>query len=399
MKKRFLATLMSIFLILNVSISVKADTLSDNKVKFNEISTKAKDLDSEIANLNSQISTLNHQISNNQSEINKVQSEIDKTNKQIDQINKDIKSNQELLSARLREIYKSGTGYSADLVKFILESDSLSDFYNRVTSSKKLVETDNAIIDKNKDLSNQLEESNKVVKEKKDGLETLHSNIQNNLTSVNSKQQQVVADKEALNNEMASLAAAIAENEQKLIQHSLDVINSSSPSRGDLDNSILTLSALQSQITTQSIRQTVASAIALGKDKLSKMPVPVAPAVTAAPTAPTAPAVTASLSSPPTDAKKTLNVELTAYSGDGTTKMGLKTVRDPNGISSVAVDPNVIPLGSKLYIPGYGYAIASDTGGVIQGNIIDLFMNTTEECLEFGRQQATITIVAYPGEW
>lgn len=384
MKKRFLATLMSIILIFSVSISVKADTLSDDKVKFNEVSTKAKDLDSEIANLNSQISSLNDQVLKNESEIDKVQSEIDNTNLQIDQINKDIKSNQDLLSARLREIYKSGTGYNAELVNFILESASLSDLYNRISSSKKLVDTDNEIIDKNKDLSNQLEESNKTVKEKKDGLETLHSSIQNNLDSVNSKQQQVVADKDELNKEMASLAAAIAENEQKLVQHSIDIVNSASPSWVDLDNAILTLSSIQNQITTQSIQQEVASSIASGKDKLSKIPVP---------------AVTVSLSNPPTDAKKTLDVELTAYSGDGITKMGLKTVRDPNGISSVAVDPNVIPLGSKLYIPGYGYAIASDTGGLIKGNIIDLFMNSTAECFAFGRQHATISIVAYPGEW
>ncbi|MEM5767870.1 MAG: 3D domain-containing protein [Bacillota bacterium] len=42
----------------------------------------------------------------------------------------------------------------------------------------------------------------------------------------------------------------------------------------------------------------------------------------------------------------------------------------------MAVDPNVIPLRSKLYVPGYGYASAEDIGGAIQGNRIDLFMDT-----------------------
>ena len=79
--------------------------------------------------------------------------------------------------------------------------------------------------------------------------------------------------------------------------------------------------------------------------------------------------------------------------------MGLRPVREPNGISTVAVDSSVIPLGSKVYVEGYGVAIASDTGGAIKGNKIDLFMNSESECLQFGRRPVTVTILAYPGEW
>ncbi len=59
----------------------------------------------------------------------------------------------------------------------------------------------------------------------------------------------------------------------------------------------------------------------------------------------------------------------------------------------VAVDPKVIPLGTKLYIPGYGYAVAGDTGGAIKGNKIDLFMDTTKECLNFGRRNVTVYVL------
>ncbi len=58
----------------------------------------------------------------------------------------------------------------------------------------------------------------------------------------------------------------------------------------------------------------------------------------------------------------------------------------------VAVDPNVIPLGTKLYIEGYGNAIAGDTGGAIKGNRIDLFMNSRSEAMRFGRRQVKVTI-------
>jgi 3D (Asp-Asp-Asp) domain-containing protein len=58
-----------------------------------------------------------------------------------------------------------------------------------------------------------------------------------------------------------------------------------------------------------------------------------------------------------------------------------------------AVDPNVIPLGTKLYIPGYGNAIADDIGGAIQGHRIDLFMETLDEAFEYGVRNVTVYII------
>ena len=65
----------------------------------------------------------------------------------------------------------------------------------------------------------------------------------------------------------------------------------------------------------------------------------------------------------------------------------------------VAVDPRVIPLGTKLYITSvdgswtYGEAIAGDTGGAIKGNRVDLFFNTRAECMNFGRRQIKVYIL------
>ena len=83
---------------------------------------------------------------------------------------------------------------------------------------------------------------------------------------------------------------------------------------------------------------------------------------------------------------KVYEMEATAYtiSDDGwsnRTASGMTTF-----VGMVAVDPDVIPLGTKLYIEGYGIAIAGDTGGAIQGNIVDLFFNSSSECYEFGRK-------------
>ena len=59
----------------------------------------------------------------------------------------------------------------------------------------------------------------------------------------------------------------------------------------------------------------------------------------------------------------------------------------------IAVDPSVIPLGTRVYVPGYGNAVAADTGGAISGNKIDLCFNTRAEALQWGRRTVTITIL------
>lgn len=101
--------------------------------------------------------------------------------------------------------------------------------------------------------------------------------------------------------------------------------------------------------------------------------------------------------------KKKLTVTATAYdpyppggSGLGITANGMKA---QYGV--VAVDPRVIPLGTKLYIESpddgaswsYGYCIAADTGGAIKGNKIDLCYNTVSECIQFGRRSANVYIL------
>jgi len=59
----------------------------------------------------------------------------------------------------------------------------------------------------------------------------------------------------------------------------------------------------------------------------------------------------------------------------------------------VAVDPNVIPLGTRLYVEGYGFAIAADIGSAIIGNKIDLYMESLTESRRFGRQNVIVYIL------
>lgn len=90
---------------------------------------------------------------------------------------------------------------------------------------------------------------------------------------------------------------------------------------------------------------------------------------------------------------RSMDVLATGYSAkepglDYCTATGARAV---HGV--IAVDPHVIPLGTHVYVPGYGYAVAADTGGAIKGNHIDLCFDTVEECVQWGRRPVTIIIL------
>jgi peptidoglycan DL-endopeptidase CwlO len=90
---------------------------------------------------------------------------------------------------------------------------------------------------------------------------------------------------------------------------------------------------------------------------------------------------------PASDGTRQLVVDAVAYHLPGRTASGL-----PVGIGVIAVDPTVIPLGTRVFVPGYGSAVAADTGSAIKGLIIDLWMPTTAQARAWGRRTVTITI-------
>ncbi|MGE1108601.1 cell wall-binding protein EntB [Bacillus wiedmannii] len=100
--------------------------------------------------------------------------------------------------------------------------------------------------------------------------------------------------------------------------------------------------------------------------------------------------------------KRELTVVATAYTADpsenGTyggrvlTAMGHDLTANPN-MRIIAVDPKVIPLGSKVWVEGYGEAIAGDTGSAIKGNRIDVLMGSKSKAMNWGRQTVKVKIL------
>jgi len=104
-----------------------------------------------------------------------------------------------------------------------------------------------------------------------------------------------------------------------------------------------------------------------------------------------------STASAPSAASKELIMEATAYTAScegcsGITATGINLKENPNA-KIISVDPTIIPLGSKVYVEGYGEAIAGDTGGAIKGNKIDVFIPSQQDAINFGVKQLKVTIL------
>ncbi|QGH36472.1 LysM peptidoglycan-binding domain-containing protein [Gracilibacillus salitolerans] len=94
---------------------------------------------------------------------------------------------------------------------------------------------------------------------------------------------------------------------------------------------------------------------------------------------------------------ETISVTATAYTAEcdgcsGVTATGIDLLENRN-MKVIAVDPSVIPLGTRVHVEGYGEAIAGDTGGAIKGNKIDIHVPTKDEAYEWGVRSVDVTIL------
>jgi 3D (Asp-Asp-Asp) domain-containing protein len=92
-------------------------------------------------------------------------------------------------------------------------------------------------------------------------------------------------------------------------------------------------------------------------------------------------------------ADSVLRMVATAYTASCYGCSGITALGYHAGHGIVAVDPRVIPLGTHLFIPGYGAAIAGDTGGAIKGSRIDLGFNSFSDAIQFGRREITVYVI------
>ena len=382
-KKLTLFSLIVVFFISFINTNFAYATPQD---KINESLKKYQTLDSEILELNSKIESLDIEIDkttlklkeNNQA-ISDIKSQIEINESKLKQTKEEIEKAQIVLDNRVRTMYK--TNMSSNILVSVITSKNITDLFSRVQAISKILSTDKEILSDINNKKNELDLTIKNLNTKNSELATLKNIIEEDLKTIENKKSEQEKYLEQLNSEKESAFAIIEENEKILISDSLAIANSSSASTSELQNAIDSLKSYIPLLNSSKIINMARDGISNAESRINELNKPIVDN--------SADIATGTIG----NVVKTLTMESTAYYGHGTTALGLKPVRNPNGLSTIAVDPNVIPLGTKVYVSGYGLAIAADTGGAIKGNIIDVFLNSYEECYSWGRRQVTVQIL------
>lgn len=379
-------TLFSLIVVLFISVINTNSAYATPQDKINESLKKYQTLDSEILELNSKIESLDIEIDkttlklkeNNQA-ISDIKNQIEINESKLKQTKEEIEKAQIVLDNRVRTMYK--TNMSSNILVSVITSKNITDLFSRVQAISKILSTDKEILSDINNKKNELDLTIKNLNTKNSELATLKNIIEEDLKTVENKKSEQEKYLEQLNSEKEYAFAIIEENEKILISDSLAIANSSSASTSELQNAIDSLKSYIPLLNSSKIINMARYGISNAESRINELNKPIVDN--------SADIATGTIG----NVVKTLTMESTAYYGHGTTALGLKPVRNPNGLSTIAVDPNVIPLGTKVYVSGYGLAIAADTGGAIKGNIIDVFLNSYEECYSWGRRQVTVQIL------
>ena len=372
------ALLTSSLSFISVYAATPQDTINENLQKYQTLDNQILELNSKIQALDVEIDQTTIKLNENNTAIADIEDQIKTNEAKLEQTKEDIENSQVVLDNRVRTMYK--TNMTSNILVSIITSKSVSELFSKVQAISKIISTDKEVLATINEKKSELDSTIESLNNKNSELVVLKKTIEEDLKTVESKKAEQEQYVEQLNSEKESVFSVIEENEKLLISKPLSIANSSSASASELQNAIDTLNSYIPLLNSSTTINMAKNGISNAKARIDELNTPTVPTT----------------GTEVGTAIKTLTMESTAYYGHATTASGLKPVRNPDGISTVAVDPNIIPLGSKVYVSGYGVAIAADTGGAIKGNIIDVYLNSYEECMSWGRRQVTVQILEYP---
>lgn len=379
MKKRSFKRFICILALTLVSPTIVASAQDLDTIKEQEQQAQAQDsmLSQTLNDVLNQVNEKYAKVQNLQTDLENSQAQLELYQEQITETKASIEQRRTVINAQLQALQLSGSRDS--ILEIILNSENLSDLIARSVALNTIRQAQNSKVqllaedlDNLSDLEQQQAQTTMHLSETKTNLESQAGELETQIENLRHE----VAQNQGI---LTQLASARQTEEERIANAQAEAEREAALAR----------------------QREAAEAQPLQEETTPLAPItptpntPTTPEEPVASYEPEAPAVAPSTPEE-TGAGRTMLVEATGYSFREIglsyfTATGIDLRVNP---MVIAVDPRVIPLGSIVEIPGYGVAIAGDTGGAIIGAKIDLHFNTVEEAIQWGRRMVTIRILS-----
>lgn len=355
--KRITVLIFALMLIISGSVVTYAqsnsEALKSIDKKLQQQEKEKESVSKEIEHIRQEIDSLNTYVSENQQAMEDTQKRMKLTSQLIEEKKEEIVTLEDNILSRKDVMKDRLVALQHDsnlniLLKVLIDSKNFNDFIQRATAVTTLFDADKDILDAQQNDLKQIEEDKKEIDRQQSVLEEdqrklvrqqveLNQNLQKRQETLQSAEVQykkITSQMTAANQEKAGIEAQI-KAAQQTIRHEQK--------------------AIQNQSTGTTVQTNPVQAVK-GKE---------------------------------------LYVTATAYSpeeSNGITKLGYNIRNNPN-LKLIAVDPAVIPLGKKVWVEGYGVAVAGDTGSAIVGHRIDVLMPSKQRAISWGRKTVKVVIL------
>lgn len=358
---------------------VQASTLDQLNEQERQQTEKISSLESTIGEKLNYINQKKAEVANLYSQVEAIEGEITETTVAIAKQKEIIAARTEQLKDRLVALQVSSS--TQDRLMMLFNSPNITEFMSRFYLLAQIQAADN---DRMEDAQAEFDE-----------LAELEAKLASDRVAIQAKTAQAEAETELVNQELASLQTVLAENREELMtilsNKDKEVKRLEEVARAEKEAAERAAAEQAAAAEAERVAAAEAERAAAAQTNAEAA----APAVQTAAPAKQAPAPVQTAAPAKPASGRTMTVHATAYSRNqaGLSNFTATGIDLRQNSMVIAVDPSVIPLGSLVEVPGYGIAIAGDTGSAIKGSRIDLHMEDLGAAIAFGRRNITITIL------
>ncbi|TDL83059.1 3D domain-containing protein [Peribacillus frigoritolerans] len=368
------------------------------------VHTAVQKMENELQNMEALVAKNEQEYASIQAEIKKTKQLIEEKKIEIVALQDKVLSREEIMYARLTALQEND---HADIViHTLVNAESFSNFFERIGAVATLLNADNDILEQQQADLKKIEEDKKEIDRQEvllteqqqtlaasgARLEEAMLNRQKKMTSLQTEYQKISTEvtlaeqeKSALQAQMISIEANIKKEQEAAKARAASIAAAKKKEQAAL------LAEANARAEAERAKEAAKAKAAAAEKKVVK-------AAAAAPAKPVSAEKPAAKEPPKAekDESKIFYVTATAYSHEDTasdfTAIGINIKENAN-MKLIAVDPKIIPLGKKVWVEGYGVAIAGDTGGAIKNHKIDVLMPNIAEARKWGRKTVKVEVL------